>query len=164
MVTTELATMTPTSDLAGVPFTDVIIPSDTGEARRVQDEIDAGDVSETPLRALLSLLDDRELEEAAETWGVRVVPGLRGREDLTRQILQQVGDAHNVDRARSQLEQAGRGIDLLDAQGAGHQLGDAQGDQLRCERAPAGACSGELEHEPAPVRGLDERGEAAATR
>jgi serine/threonine-protein kinase RsbW len=32
--------MTPTSDLAGVPFTDVIIPSDTGEARRVQDEIE----------------------------------------------------------------------------------------------------------------------------
>jgi hypothetical protein len=64
--------------------------------RRVQDEIDAGDISATPLRALLSLLDDRELEEAAETWGVRVVPGLRGREDLTRQVLQQVGDAARV--------------------------------------------------------------------
>jgi hypothetical protein len=64
--------------------------------RRVQDEIDAGDISETPLRALLALLDDRELEEAAETWGVRVIAGLRGREDLVRQLLQQVGDANRV--------------------------------------------------------------------
>ncbi|HEY7034860.1 MAG TPA: helicase-associated domain-containing protein [Thermomicrobiales bacterium] len=64
--------------------------------RRVQDEIEAGDISETPLRALLALLDDRELEEAAEIWGVRVIAGLRGREDLTRQILQQVGDAERV--------------------------------------------------------------------
>ncbi|MEA2582600.1 MAG: hypothetical protein QOF33_685 [Thermomicrobiales bacterium] len=64
--------------------------------RRVQDEIDAGDIAQTPLRALLALLDDRELEEAAETWGVRVIAGLRGRDDLTRQILQQVGDAARV--------------------------------------------------------------------
>lgn len=64
--------------------------------RRVQDEIDTGDVSETPLRALLSLLDDRELEEAAETWGVKVIPGLRGREDLMRQLLQQAGEAARV--------------------------------------------------------------------
>lgn len=64
--------------------------------RRVQDEIDAGDVSATPLRALLALLDDRELEDAAETWGVRVIPGLRGREDLARQVLQQVADGDRV--------------------------------------------------------------------
>jgi hypothetical protein len=64
--------------------------------RRVQDEIDAGDVSATPLRALLALLDDRELEETAETWGVRVVPGLRAREDLTRQILHQVDDSGRI--------------------------------------------------------------------
>lgn len=40
MVTTKVAPMAPTSDLTGVPFTDVIIPSDTTEARRVQDDIE----------------------------------------------------------------------------------------------------------------------------
>lgn len=64
--------------------------------RRVQDEIDTGDISQTPLRALLALLDDRELEESAEVWGVKVVPGLRGREDITRQLLHQVGDPARV--------------------------------------------------------------------
>jgi len=32
--------MTLSSDLGGVPFTDVTIPSDTGEARKVQDDIE----------------------------------------------------------------------------------------------------------------------------
>lgn len=64
--------------------------------RRVQDEIDTGDISQTPLRALLALLDDREVEESAEVWGVKVVPGLRGREDITRQLLHQVGDPTRV--------------------------------------------------------------------
>jgi hypothetical protein len=58
--------------------------------RRVQDEIEAGDLSGTPLRALLELLDDAELEEAATIWGLNVIPGLRRREDLSRQILQQI--------------------------------------------------------------------------
>ena len=57
---------------------------------RIQDEIEAGDLSGTPLRALLELLDDAELEEAAAIWGLQVIPGLRRREDLSRQILQQI--------------------------------------------------------------------------
>ena len=40
MLLPELATMKPPSDLGHAPFTDVIIPSDTAEARRVQDEIE----------------------------------------------------------------------------------------------------------------------------
>lgn len=64
--------------------------------RRVQDELDAGDLSATPLRALLELLDDAELEEAAGIWGIRVIPGLRGRADLTDQLLRQVADADRV--------------------------------------------------------------------
>lgn len=41
MVLPELLTMNPTrEDLGPVPFTDVIIPSDTAEARRVQEEIE----------------------------------------------------------------------------------------------------------------------------
>src|SRR5215213_4246019 len=64
--------------------------------QRVQDEIDAGDVSSTPLRTLMSLLDEREVEEAAETWGVRVIPGIRTRDELTRQLLQNVGEANRL--------------------------------------------------------------------
>ncbi|MGH2532715.1 MAG: helicase-associated domain-containing protein [Thermomicrobiales bacterium] len=64
--------------------------------RRVQDEIDAGDLSSTPLRALLSLLDDAEIEEAGQIWGLKVIPGLRGREELSRRLLDQVGDAARV--------------------------------------------------------------------
>lgn len=64
--------------------------------RRVQDEIEAGDLSATPLRALLSLLDDAEIEEAATIWGLRVVPGLRRREELTDRLLRQVGDPERV--------------------------------------------------------------------
>jgi serine/threonine-protein kinase RsbW len=36
----ELATMNPPSDLGHLPFTDVVIPSDTAEARRLQEEIE----------------------------------------------------------------------------------------------------------------------------
>lgn len=64
--------------------------------QRVQDEIDAGDVSGTPLRTLMSLLDEREVEVAAETWGVRVIPGIRTRDELTRQLLQHVGEASRL--------------------------------------------------------------------
>lgn len=78
--------------------------------RRVQDEIDTGDISQTPLRALLALLDDRELEESAEVWGVTVVPGLRGRDDVTRQLLQRVGDA---DRVASVVEKRRREAALI---------------------------------------------------
>ncbi|MDP9366788.1 MAG: helicase-associated domain-containing protein [Chloroflexota bacterium] len=65
--------------------------------RRIQDEIEAGDLSGTPLRALLELLDDAELEEAAEIWGIQVIPGLREREDLGRQVLHQIGDPARVE-------------------------------------------------------------------
>lgn len=64
--------------------------------RRVQDEIEAGDLSTTPLRALLALLDDAEIEEAAEIWGLRVIPGLRQRDELSRRVLRQVADPDRI--------------------------------------------------------------------
>src|SRR5215211_5648958 len=64
--------------------------------QRVQDEIEAGDISSTPLRTLVSLLDEREVEEAAETWGVRVIPGLRTRDELLRHLLQNVGEPQRL--------------------------------------------------------------------
>jgi serine/threonine-protein kinase RsbW len=36
----EPLTMNPSIDLGAVPFTDVVIPSDTAEARRIQDDIE----------------------------------------------------------------------------------------------------------------------------
>lgn len=64
---------------------------------RVQDEIEAGDLSTTPLRALLALLEDREIEASAERWGLRVIPGFRSRDDLTAQIVRQAGDPARID-------------------------------------------------------------------
>jgi hypothetical protein len=59
----------------------------------VRDDIDAGDVSGAPLRALLARLDDAELEEAAQHWGARIVPGIRTRDEITRIIMEHVGEA-----------------------------------------------------------------------
>lgn len=64
--------------------------------RRVQDEIEAGDLSSTPLRALVELLDDAEIEDAAQTWGMTVIPGLRQRADLTKSLLRQVANPARV--------------------------------------------------------------------
>ena len=78
--------------------------------RRVQDEIDAGDMATSSLRVLLEMLDDPEIEEAATTWGIKVVPGLRRRSDLISQLLKQVA---NPDRARRVMEGRGRAARAL---------------------------------------------------
>jgi hypothetical protein len=72
--------------------------------RRIQDEIDAGDLSTTPLPALLALLDDAEVDYAAERWGVEIVPGLRTRAEVIDQILV----ATESESTRSQVA---RGLD-----------------------------------------------------
>jgi hypothetical protein len=58
--------------------------------RRIESDLEAGDLSGLPLRELLDRLDDREIEEAAEIWAGRIVPGLRERHELTDQIVEQV--------------------------------------------------------------------------
>jgi hypothetical protein len=65
--------------------------------RRVQDELDAGDLSASSLRVLLETLDEPELEEAATIWGIRVIPGQRRRGDLVGQVLRQVDSPERVD-------------------------------------------------------------------
>jgi hypothetical protein len=65
--------------------------------RRVQDEIDAGDLSGSSLRVMLETLDDPELEEAATTWGIRIIPGQRRRADLVARILRQIGSPDRVE-------------------------------------------------------------------
>ena len=66
--------------------------------RRVLDEIDLGDRSETPLNVLVEWLDDGELDEAAEAWGVTTVPGVRRRAEIGRRLLRQVADEERVAR------------------------------------------------------------------
>lgn len=71
--------------------------------KRVTDEIAAGDVSHTPIAVLLQSRDDRQIEEAAEHWGVRVIPGLRTREEIMRQLLTNIGDPRRLPAVESRL-------------------------------------------------------------
>jgi len=68
----------------------------SGMFRRVQDEIDAGDLSGNSLRIILETRDDPEIEEAAAAWGVRIIPGQRRRSELIQQIVRQVDAADRV--------------------------------------------------------------------
>lgn len=75
----------------------LFLPREIGQVfRRVQDEIDAGDLSGSPLRVMLETLDDPELEEAAATWGIRIIPGQRRRADLVARLLRQIGSPDRV--------------------------------------------------------------------
>ncbi len=89
----------------------LFLPRELGQIfRRVQDEIDAGDMATSSLRVLMEMLDDPEIEEAATIWGIKVVPGLRRRGDLISQILKQVD---NADRVRRVIEGRGRAARAL---------------------------------------------------
>jgi hypothetical protein len=65
----------------------LFLPREVGQVfRRVQDEIDAGDLSNSTMRVLLETLDDAELEESAGVWGLSIIPGQRRRSDHDRQL------------------------------------------------------------------------------
>jgi hypothetical protein len=66
--------------------------------RRVQDELDSGDLSRSALRVLLETMDDAELEESATIWGISVIPGQRRRSDLVAQIVRQVASPGRMDQ------------------------------------------------------------------
>jgi hypothetical protein len=66
--------------------------------RRIQDEMAAGDLQRAPLRVLVELLDDAELENASRIWGLRTVPGVSRRRDLAARLLRLVADPRRVDR------------------------------------------------------------------
>ena len=68
------------------------------QVRRVQDEMAAGNLAQSPLRVLLELLDDAELEAAAKVWGLRTVPGVARRRDLAVRLLRLINDATRVER------------------------------------------------------------------
>jgi hypothetical protein len=77
----------------------VILPRELAlHVRRLQDEMAAGDLTRVPLRVLLELLDDAELESAARTWGLRMVPGETRRTELSSRLLRLVNDQARIDR------------------------------------------------------------------
>jgi hypothetical protein len=76
----------------------LFLPREIGQVfRRVLDEIDAGDLSNSTMRVLLETLDDAELEEAAGVWGLSVIPGQRRRSDLVAQIGRQIANTERVE-------------------------------------------------------------------
>ncbi len=77
----------------------LLLPRELAQGiRRIQDEMAAGDLTRTPLRVLIELLDDVELERAASVWGLRPVAGIARRPDLARRLLRLINDAVRVDR------------------------------------------------------------------
>ena len=68
------------------------------QVRRIQDEMAAGNLAQSPLRVLLELLDDAELEAAAKIWGLRTVPGVARRRDLAARLLRLINDPTRVER------------------------------------------------------------------
>ena len=66
--------------------------------RRTEDEMAAGDLAVAPLRALVELLDDAELEAAARTWGLRTLPGVVRRHELIGRLLRLVNDRERLGR------------------------------------------------------------------
>ena len=62
------------------------------QVRRIHDEMAAGNLAQSPLRVLIELLDDAELEAAAKIWGLRTVPGVARRRDLAAKLLRLIND------------------------------------------------------------------------
>jgi hypothetical protein len=69
--------------------------------RRVQDEIAAGDLAGSPLRVLIELMDDAELESAARAWGSPVLPGVASRSEVASRVLRAVADPRRLGRVVS---------------------------------------------------------------
>lgn len=69
----------------------LFLPRELGQLfARIQDELDAGDISRASPTALLEMLDDADIQRAAEHWGLESMPGLRTRRELTDGLLELV--------------------------------------------------------------------------
>lgn len=66
--------------------------------RRIHDEMAAGDLAQAPLRVLIELLDDAELEQAARIWGLSTLAGVARRPEVASRVLRLVNDPQRVDR------------------------------------------------------------------
>jgi hypothetical protein len=77
----------------------LILPRELAQQiRRIQDEMAAGNLATAPLRVLIELLDDAEVEAAARLWGLRVVPGVTRRQEIVPRLLRLVNDRSRIER------------------------------------------------------------------
>lgn len=77
---------------------------------RVMDEIELGDMRQEALRSLMPVLDDGDIEEAARAWGLQIIPGLRGRDQLTEELLRLMDDPDRIKRVSGTLSQDGAAL------------------------------------------------------
>jgi hypothetical protein len=70
---------------------------------RIVDEIELGDMRRETLRSLMAILDAGDIEEAAAPWGIQVIPGLRGRDELTEELLELIDDPDRLRRVTAGL-------------------------------------------------------------
>lgn len=75
--------------------------------RRVIDELELGDQSRSPLKTLLELRDEPEVEDVARRWGIQAIPGMRRRPELIQEILKQVAQPARVQEEIRSLPPAG---------------------------------------------------------
>ncbi|HYH13459.1 MAG TPA: helicase-associated domain-containing protein [Thermomicrobiales bacterium] len=77
---------------------------------RVIDEIELGDMRGESLRSLFAILDESDIEEAARMWGMQVIPGLRGRDELSEELLRLMDEPERVRRVSGALSREGRAL------------------------------------------------------
>ena len=77
---------------------------------RVMDEIELGDMRRESLRSLFAILDEGDIEEAARAWGIQVIPGLRGRDELSEEIFRLIDDPERVRRVSGSLSRDGKAL------------------------------------------------------
>ncbi|MCO5224336.1 MAG: hypothetical protein M9953_03260, partial [Thermomicrobiales bacterium] len=78
--------------------------------RRVNEEQQAGNLSSYPIRRLLELRDDVELEITATKWGLRAMPGLKRRADVIAEILDAIPAPGRLEQTLSHLKQPAASI------------------------------------------------------
>lgn len=89
----------------------LFLPRELGlDYRHILDEMDTGDQSHAPLRTLLEGRDDPDLEENATVWGLKIIPGLRRRQELVNDILHQAGSHQRIDEVVNALDRPARAI------------------------------------------------------
>ena len=103
MLSPELATMKPPSDAGHAPYTDVTIPSDTTEARRVQDEI------EQELRARRA--SDQEIFSVRLALEEALVNAIKHGNQMDRAKKVQISYRLHIDRFEVHITDEGCGFD-----------------------------------------------------
>jgi len=77
---------------------------------RVMDEIELGDMRSESLRSLFAILDESDIEEAAAMWGIQVIPGLRGRDELSEELFRLMDEPERIRRVVGSLSRDGRAL------------------------------------------------------